>query len=95
MSQIVSVSRKAPFTGNLFGNHPNTSVGTIVINSKETSDSALSVIFHLAGHKLARKDFFGKSDPFLRIYRKRNDGTYDVVHKVFIPVILEEVNNIY
>ncbi|KAM9430483.1 copine-5-like [Salvelinus alpinus] len=32
-------------------------------------------------HKLDRKDFFGKSDPFLVFYRSNEDGTFTICHK--------------
>lgn len=33
------------------------------------------------GVKLAKKDWFGKSDPYLQFCRLRPDGTYDIVHQ--------------
>ncbi|KAI9032193.1 copine-8 [Hyaloraphidium curvatum] len=40
-----------------------------------------SVTLRLRGSKLDKKDFFGKSDPFIVISKARNDGAFAVVHK--------------
>lgn len=52
----------------------------------------------LCANKLDKKDFFGKSDPFLVFYRSNEDGTWVRVFKgVFIvfPVTNEHhLNNI-
>ena len=34
-----------------------------------------------SGFKLDKKDLFGKSDPFLAIYKASEDGTYTIVHR--------------
>lgn len=34
-----------------------------------------SVLMQFCGNKLDKKDFFGKSDPFLAFYRTNEDGT--------------------
>jgi len=34
-----------------------------------------SVLMQFCGNKLDKKDFFGKSDPFLVFYRSNGDGT--------------------
>ncbi|KAJ8301692.1 hypothetical protein KUTeg_020679 [Tegillarca granosa] len=39
------------------------------------------VHFQFCAHKLDKKDFFGKSDPFLTFYRANEDGTWTVVHR--------------
>uniref|UniRef100_A0A0L8FPC8 C2 domain-containing protein n=2 Tax=Octopus bimaculoides TaxID=37653 RepID=A0A0L8FPC8_OCTBM len=36
---------------------------------------------HFCAHQLDKKDFFGKSDPFLTFYRCNEDGSYTVVHR--------------
>uniref|UniRef100_S4RAC4 C2 domain-containing protein n=1 Tax=Petromyzon marinus TaxID=7757 RepID=S4RAC4_PETMA len=33
------------------------------------------------GNKLDKKDFFGKSDPFLVFYRSNEDGSFTISHK--------------
>jgi len=37
--------------------------------------------FHIAAKGLDKKDFFGKSDPFLRISRSRGEGQWMTVHQ--------------
>lgn len=58
--------------------------GLINVTAEEVRDFSLTVHFHFAGKKLDRKDFFkiGRSDPFLRISRKRSDNTWERVHQV-------------
>lgn len=64
--------------------------GIINVTAEEARDFALTVHFHFAGKKLDRKDFFnmGRSDPFLRISRKRADGTWELVHQVIFHFFL-------
>lgn len=40
------------------------------------SSSKESVMMQFCGNKLDKKDFFGKSDPFLVFYRSNEDGTW-------------------
>ncbi|KAK0144908.1 Copine-8 [Merluccius polli] len=40
-----------------------------------------SVMLQFCGNKLDKKDFFGKSDPFLVFYRSNEDGSYTISHK--------------
>ncbi|KAL2093341.1 hypothetical protein ACEWY4_010653 [Coilia grayii] len=40
-----------------------------------------SVLLQFCGNKLDKKDFFGKSDPFLVFYRSNTDGTFTICHK--------------
>uniref|UniRef100_A0A8C2CFT5 Copine VIII n=1 Tax=Cyprinus carpio TaxID=7962 RepID=A0A8C2CFT5_CYPCA len=40
-----------------------------------------SVLMQFCGNKLDKKDFFGKSDPFLVFYRSNKDGTFTICHK--------------
>lgn len=40
-------------------------------------------------HKLDKKDFFGKSDPFLAFYRANEDGRYaflDILHNLSVQM---------
>lgn len=50
--------------------------GTITITAEEVKDLKLSVLFEFWGEDLDKKDLFGKSDPYLTISRRREDGTY-------------------
>uniref|UniRef100_A0A6Q2XF73 C2 domain-containing protein n=1 Tax=Esox lucius TaxID=8010 RepID=A0A6Q2XF73_ESOLU len=39
------------------------------------------VTMQFCAHKLDKKDFFGKSDPFMVFYRSNEDGTFTICHK--------------
>lgn len=39
------------------------------------------VTLEMSGFKLDKKDFFGKSDPFLEIYKLTDTGNYTLVYK--------------
>eukprot|EP00298_Acanthocystis_sp_HF-20_P011657 c19505_g1_i1.p1 GENE.c19505_g1_i1~~c19505_g1_i1.p1 ORF type:complete len:525 (+),score=213.29 c19505_g1_i1:125-1699(+) len=54
--------------------------GIITIRAEEKTESKQSVELHFAGEKLDSKDFFGKSDPFLKIFRARENGAWEAVH---------------
>eukprot|EP01096_Ripella_sp_DP13-Kostka_P000596 TRINITY_DN1064_c2_g1_i2.p1 TRINITY_DN1064_c2_g1~~TRINITY_DN1064_c2_g1_i2.p1 ORF type:complete len:956 (+),score=432.93 TRINITY_DN1064_c2_g1_i2:97-2964(+) len=56
-------------------------LGIIKVSGEEVRDLKYTVTFQLKASKLDKKDLFGKSDPFIRILRKKLDGTYDAVHK--------------
>ncbi|XP_029001593.1 copine-3-like [Betta splendens] len=53
--------------------------GTITICAEERTDNRV-VIFDVAARKLDKKDFFGKSDPFLEIYKQTESG-WQLVHR--------------
>lgn len=57
------------------------SVGTIIVRSEEVNHNRDEVTLHLCGKKLDKKDFFGKSDPFLVFERCNEDNSFSVVHK--------------
>ncbi|KAK7880333.1 hypothetical protein WMY93_033035, partial [Mugilogobius chulae] len=40
-----------------------------------------SVMLQFCGNKLDKKDFFGKSDPFLVFFRSNEDGSFTICHK--------------
>ncbi|XP_060598331.1 copine-8-like isoform X1 [Ruditapes philippinarum] len=67
------------FTRRLTG--PNINRGSIIISAEELSSCKEQVIMQFCAHKLDKKDFFGKSDPFLTFYRANEDGSYTVVHR--------------
>uniref|UniRef100_A0A669D2I5 Copine VIII n=1 Tax=Oreochromis niloticus TaxID=8128 RepID=A0A669D2I5_ORENI len=41
----------------------------------------IEMMLQFCGNKLDKKDFFGKSDPFLVFYRSNEDGSYTICHK--------------
>ena len=50
----------------------NTKQGTVILNCEESSNSKESITLQLNGVKLDKKDVFGKSDPFIEIYRSND-----------------------
>uniref|UniRef100_A0A8C1NXX7 Copine 8 n=1 Tax=Cyprinus carpio TaxID=7962 RepID=A0A8C1NXX7_CYPCA len=54
---------------------PGKKCGTIIVKAEELSNCRESVMMQFCGNKLDKKDFFGKSDPFLVFYRSNEDGT--------------------
>ncbi|XP_023685962.1 copine-8 isoform X2 [Paramormyrops kingsleyae] len=60
---------------------PGKKCGTIIVRAEELSNCRESVMMQLCGNKLDKKDFFGKSDPFLVFYRSNEDGTFTICHK--------------
>ncbi|XP_037395865.1 copine-8 isoform X3 [Pygocentrus nattereri] len=57
------------------GGIPGKKCGTIIVKAEELSNCRESVMMQFCGNKLDKKDFFGKSDPFLVFYRSNEDGT--------------------
>lgn len=55
--------------------------GSIIVRAEEVSSCKDLVTLHFKGTKLDKKDFFGKSDPFLVLSRCNEDNSYTVVHK--------------
>uniref|UniRef100_A0A8B9GV53 Copine-8 n=1 Tax=Astyanax mexicanus TaxID=7994 RepID=A0A8B9GV53_ASTMX len=60
---------------------PGKNCGTIIVKAEELGNCRESVLLQFCGNKLDKKDFFGKSDPFLVFYRSNEDGTYTICHK--------------
>uniref|UniRef100_A0A914WI52 Copine-3 n=1 Tax=Plectus sambesii TaxID=2011161 RepID=A0A914WI52_9BILA len=63
----------------LKGPKPNS--GTITICAEELQNCKEKVTFSLSARDLDKKDFFGKSDPFLAFYKANEDGTHTIVHR--------------
>uniref|UniRef100_A0A3Q2Q8N3 Copine 8 n=1 Tax=Fundulus heteroclitus TaxID=8078 RepID=A0A3Q2Q8N3_FUNHE len=55
--------------------------GTIIVKAEELNNCRESVMMQFCGTKLDKKDFFGKSDPFLVFYRSNEDSTFTICHK--------------
>uniref|UniRef100_H3DCD3 Copine Va n=1 Tax=Tetraodon nigroviridis TaxID=99883 RepID=H3DCD3_TETNG len=66
----------------LSGGIPGKKCGTIVLSAEELiicrQDCAT---MQFCANKLDKKDFFGKSDPFMVFYRSNEDGTFTICHK--------------
>uniref|UniRef100_A0A672L4M4 Copine 8 n=1 Tax=Sinocyclocheilus grahami TaxID=75366 RepID=A0A672L4M4_SINGR len=63
------------------GGIPGKKCGTIIVKAEELSNCRESVMMQFCANKLDKKDFFGKSDPFLVFYRSNEDGTFTICHK--------------
>uniref|UniRef100_A0A915C0C5 C2 domain-containing protein n=1 Tax=Parascaris univalens TaxID=6257 RepID=A0A915C0C5_PARUN len=56
--------------------------GELTVVAEEAEDqSRETVVFALRALKLDKKQFFGRSDPFLQIYRTNDDGSSQLVHR--------------
>ncbi|KAM8917331.1 copine-5b isoform 3-T3 [Spinachia spinachia] len=55
--------------------------GTVVLSAEELSNCRDSATMQFCANKLDKKDFFGKSDPFMVFYRSNEDGTFTICHK--------------
>ncbi|XP_056455265.1 copine-8-like isoform X3 [Gadus chalcogrammus] len=60
---------------------PGKKCGTVIVRVEELTNCRESVMLQFCGNKLDKKDFFGKSDPFLVFYRSNEDGSYTISHK--------------
>jgi hypothetical protein len=65
----------------------------MIIVAEELAALKDEVIMQFSGTKLDKKDFFGKSDPFLVFYKSMESGDYIVVHKteVIITMLASEL----
>ncbi|XP_012319726.2 copine-5 isoform X3 [Aotus nancymaae] len=63
------------------GGVPGKKCGTIVLSAEELSNCRDVATMQFCANKLDKKDFFGKSDPFLVFYRSNEDGTFTICHK--------------
>ncbi|MEQ2300114.1 Copine-9 [Ameca splendens] len=54
---------------------PGKKCGVIILTAEELSNCRDIATMQLCANKLDKKDFFGKSDPFLVFYRSNEDGT--------------------
>uniref|UniRef100_A0A8C4NAS8 Copine-3 n=1 Tax=Eptatretus burgeri TaxID=7764 RepID=A0A8C4NAS8_EPTBU len=54
--------------------------GTITVTAFEISDNRI-VTLHMSGRKLDKKDFFGKSDPYLEFLKQNNTNNWVLIHR--------------
>lgn len=52
-----------------------------LVTAEELTACKEEVCMQFQARKLDKKDFFGKSDPYLAIYKVQEDGTYTVCHR--------------
>ncbi|XP_039211093.1 copine-9 isoform X1 [Crotalus tigris] len=72
---------------------PGKKCGTLVLSAEELSNCRDIVTMQLCANKLDKKDFFGKSDPFLVFYRSNEDGTFTICHKT--EVVKNNLNPVW
>ncbi|XP_042310704.1 copine-9 isoform X1 [Sceloporus undulatus] len=72
---------------------PGKKCGTILLTAEELSNCRDIVTMQLCANKLDKKDFFGKSDPFLVFYRSNEDGTFTICHKT--EVVKNNLNPVW
>ncbi|MGH0162346.1 UNVERIFIED_CONTAM: hypothetical protein FKN15_042669 [Acipenser sinensis] len=60
---------------------PGKKCGIIIFSAEELSNCRDIATMQMCANKLDKKDFFGKSDPFLVFYRSNEDGTFTICHK--------------
>nr|XP_034317442.1 copine-8 isoform X1 [Crassostrea gigas] len=69
---------------------PRRSNGTILLRAEELNKCKEEITLHFRASHLDKKDFFGKSDPYLQISRVNEDGSYTVVHRT--EVVMKTLN---
>uniref|UniRef100_A0A8C3Q8V9 Uncharacterized protein n=1 Tax=Geospiza parvula TaxID=87175 RepID=A0A8C3Q8V9_GEOPR len=70
----------------LLTSHPGSGIpgkkcGTIILLAEELGNCRDVATLQFCASKLDKKDFFGKSDPFMVFYRSNEDGTFTICHK--------------
>uniref|UniRef100_A0A8C0HPM2 Copine 5 n=1 Tax=Buteo japonicus TaxID=224669 RepID=A0A8C0HPM2_9AVES len=60
---------------------PGKKCGTIILIAEELGNCRDVATLQFCANKLDKKDFFGKSDPFMVFYRSNEDGTFTICHK--------------
>nr|XP_033814546.1 copine-8 isoform X3 [Geotrypetes seraphini] len=72
---------------------PGKKCGTIILTAEELSNCRDAVLMQFCANKLDKKDFFGKSDPFMVFYRSNEDGSFTICHKT--EVIKNTLNPVW
>lgn len=73
--------------------NPSSDRGSLIITAEELSSNKEEVELQIVAHGLDKKDFFGKSDPFIVISKSTESGEYVVVHKT--EVIKSTLNPVW
>ncbi|KAL1130705.1 hypothetical protein AAG570_011946 [Ranatra chinensis] len=71
----------------------DTKHGFLIVAAEELSSLKDEAIMTFSGQKLDKKDFFGKSDPFLEIFKATESGNYVLVHRT--EVIKNTLNPVW
>ncbi|XP_005997254.1 copine-2 isoform X2 [Latimeria chalumnae] len=64
----------------VLGNGKPAGKGTITVTAQELSDNRV-INLSMFARKLDKKDFFGKSDPYLEFHKQGDDGKWMLVHR--------------
>jgi len=67
--------------------------GKLIVRAEELRESREIYFLQFKGKKLDKKDFFGKSDPYLVFYRLRSDGQWLKIHST--EIIKSNLNPIW
>uniref|UniRef100_A0AAX7TYQ0 C2 domain-containing protein n=1 Tax=Astatotilapia calliptera TaxID=8154 RepID=A0AAX7TYQ0_ASTCA len=81
------------FLSHFLSGIPGKKCGTIIFTAEELSNCRDIATMQFCANKLDKKDFFGKSDPFLVFYRSNEDGTFTICHKT--EVIKNNLNPVW
>uniref|UniRef100_A0A8C5ERT7 Copine-2 n=1 Tax=Gouania willdenowi TaxID=441366 RepID=A0A8C5ERT7_GOUWI len=76
----VIVSNKKLHRPLILANGKPAGKGSITITAQELSDNRI-ITLTLSGRKLDKKDFFGKSDPYLEFHKQGEDSKWMLVHR--------------
>ncbi|XP_077597851.1 copine-2 isoform X2 [Stigmatopora nigra] len=76
----VIVSNKKLHRPLILANGKPAGKGSITITAQELSDNRI-ITLTLSGRKLDKKDFFGKSDPYLEFHKQGEDDKWMLVHR--------------
>uniref|UniRef100_A0A3B5QHG9 Copine-2 n=1 Tax=Xiphophorus maculatus TaxID=8083 RepID=A0A3B5QHG9_XIPMA len=76
----VIVSNKKLHRPLILANGKPAGKGSVTITAQELSDNRI-ITLTLSGRKLDKKDFFGKSDPYLEFHKQGEDGKWMLVHR--------------
>ncbi|XP_028849298.1 copine Va isoform X3 [Denticeps clupeoides] len=63
------------------GGIPGKKCGTVILTAEELGNCRDCATMQFCANKLDKKDFFGRSDPFMVFYRSNEDGTFTICHK--------------
>uniref|UniRef100_A0A1B6LVM2 Copine-3 n=1 Tax=Graphocephala atropunctata TaxID=36148 RepID=A0A1B6LVM2_9HEMI len=82
LGQVIGSGKvKLPLTQRSGRGDHSMNLGYLFVTAEELAALKDEVIFKFSGHKLDKKDIFGKSDPFLEIHKSMESGEYSIVHK--------------
>lgn len=73
--------------------NPGLDRGMLILTAEELASNKEEIEMQLVGHRLDKKDFWGKSDPFIIISRATESGAFVAVHKT--EVIKNTLNPVW